>query len=107
MTNITKDVKYQIIDTQKKVILGSFDSEDGAELFLIENPIYRRPQIKMVPTLTHRDIISLDILMKCFSDIYESDDKTWFDNKIVNKIAREFLEKIDDIRSSESVIDYL
>ena len=64
--NITKTVKYQIIDKQKKMILGSFDTEDGAELFLIENPQYRRPEIKTVPTLTYRDKISLDIFDKMF-----------------------------------------
>ena len=105
--NITKGVKYQIIDTQRKVILGSFDTEDGAQIFLAENPIYRRPEIKTIPTLTHRDIMSLDNILKSLSDIYDEDNKTWFDNKIVNKIARDFLEKIDDIRSSKSVEDYI
>ncbi len=105
--NITNSVKYQVIDTQKLTILGTFDTPEGAEIFLIENPIYRRPEIKTIPTLTHKDIKSLGHIMRCMSEIYEEDNKTWFDNKVVNKIVRDFIEKIDDIRSSKSVEDYI
>ena len=105
--NITNSVKYQVIDTQRLVILGTFDTPEGAEIFLINNPMYRRPEIKTIPTLTHKDIKSLSHIMRCMSEIYEEDNKAWFDNKIVNKIVRDFIEKIDDIQSSKSVEDYI
>lgn len=106
-SNIINSVKYQVIDTQKLIILGTFDTSEGAEIFLIENPIYRRPEIKTIPTLTFEDIKSLSHVLRCMSEIYDEDNKTWFDNKIVNKIARDFIEKIDDIQSSRSVEDYI
>jgi len=103
---ITENVEYDIIDTKNKVLLLSFKTPEGAEGFLIANPIYRIPQIKIVHTLTFRDISSLDYLMTCLSTIYNTDKKNFFNNQIVNKFAQEFLEKIDDIRSNESVEGY-
>lgn len=103
--NITENVKYQIVDTQRSIILGNFDTQEGAEIFLFNNPTYR--PIKIIPTLTFKDMKSLDHIMRCFSEIYEEENKTWFDNKIVNTMVREFIENIDDIRSSKSVKDYI
>lgn len=105
--HITEEVKYDVIDTKNNVLLLSFKTREGAEGFLIINPVYRTPFIKIVPTLTFRDISSLDYLMTCLSTIYNTDKKNWFDNEIVNKFAQEFLEKIDDIRSNESVEGYI
>jgi hypothetical protein len=105
--NITNNVQYRIIDTHILIIIGTFDTQEKAEDFLIDNPIYRRPEIKILPTLTSRDIMSLDYIVRCLSDIYDADNKIWFDNKIVNEIAKDFLEKIDDIRSNKSVKNYI
>ena len=105
--NITENVKYQVKDINRLVILGFFDTIEGAQNFLIDNPIYRRPEIKIIPTLTFRDMMSLDHMMSCLSDVYDEHKKTWFDNKVVNEIARDFVDKIDDIRSSKSVKDYI
>lgn len=104
---VTNEIKYNIIDVQKNVLLATFESEDKAEMFLINNPVYRRPEIKIIPTLTFRDMNSLDRLMKCFSEIYDPAKKTWFDNDIVNEMAVEFIEKIDDIKSNKSVKGYI
>ena len=104
---ITEVEKYSIVDTRQKVLLGIFDTEEGADQFLIDNPIYRRSEIKIIPTLTFRDAMSLTHLMRCLSDIYDTDKRTWFDNKVANEIAKDFVEKIDDIRSSKSVKDYI
>lgn len=104
---ITENVEYDLIDTKNKILLLSFDTQEGAEGFLINNPIYRIPQIKIVPTLTFRDTNSLNYLMTCLSTIYNTDKKNWFDNEVVNKFAQEFLERIDDIRSNETVEGYV
>ena len=104
---ITEVEKYNILDTRRKILLGTFDTEEAAGQFLINNPTYRKPEIKIIPTLTYKDMMSLAHLIGCLSDIYDTNKKTWFDNKIANKIAEEFVEKIDDIRSSESVEDYI
>lgn len=104
---ITEVEKYSIVDKQRKVLLGIFDTEEGADQFLINNPTYRKSEIKIIPTLTFRDMMSLTKLMGCLSDIYDVDKRTWFDNKVANEIAKDFVEKIDDIRSSKSVKDYI
>lgn len=104
---ITENVEYDLIDTKNKILLLSFETQEEVEGFLINNPLYRTPFIKIVPTLTFRDISSLDYLMTCLSTIYNTDKKNWFDNEIMNKFAREFLEKIDDIRSNETVEGYI
>ena len=105
--NVTDNVKYQLIDTQKLIELASFDSQEKAEDFLIDNPIYRKPGIKVIPTLTHRDMESLQYVMECLSDIYDDKNNIWFDNKVLNEIAKDFLEKLDEIMSSKSVKDYI
>ena len=104
---ITENVEYDIIDKRNKIIIGTFKTHDDAEGFLIESPQYRSAGTEIVPTLTHRDIHSMNYLMKCMSDIYSTNKKIWFDNEILDKIAREFIEKIDDIRSNKSVIGYI
>lgn len=105
--HITKDVEYHLIDMQRRIILGTFSTQEAAEGFLINNPIYRKPEIKIIPTLTYRDMISLDYLVTCMSTIYNVNKKNWSDNNVLNKIMREFVEKIDDIRSTKSVKDYM
>lgn len=104
---ITENVEYDIIDTKRYKIHGTFRAMDLAERFLAEEPIYRKPEIKIIPTLTYRDINSLDYLMTCSSIIYDTNKKNWSDNDILNKIIRDFVEKIDDIRSAKTVKGYI
>ena len=104
---ITEEVEYVLIDTKRHVILGIFKTKEGAEQFLINNPIYRLPEVKIMPTLTFRDVGSLDYIMTCMSKIYDLDKKRFFDNEVINKIAEDFVEKIDVIRSDRSVISYI
>lgn len=104
---ITDDVEYDMIDVYGRMTLGTFKTEGAVEEFLMENPQYRRPGVKIIPTLTFRDIGSLNHIMLCISKIYDTNKKNWFDNKIVDEIAKEFIEKIDNIRSDRSVIGYI
>lgn len=104
---ITDNVEYDIMDTRRHIIIGTFMAPDLAERFLAEEPIYRGPEIKIIPTLTYRDVNSLDYLVSCMSTIYETNKRNWSDNEILNKIIKEFLEKIDDINSGKSVEGYI
>ena len=104
---ITENVEYDIIDTKRYKRYGTFRAMDLAERFLAEEPIYRSPEIKIIPTLTYRDINSLDYLMTCMSTIYDVNKKNWSNNDILDKIIREFVEKIDDIHSAKTVKGYI
>lgn len=104
---ITENVEYDIIDKRNKVNLGSFKTKEDAEGFLINNPVYRSAQTEIVPTLTYRDMESLDYMMKCMSYIYNIKKKNWADNEELDKIMKDFVEKIDIIRSDKSVIGYI
>lgn len=104
---ITEKVEYDIIDTYGHRIIKTFGTEENADEFLVANPKYMRPGVKIIPTLTFRDIGSLNHIMSCMSKIYDTDKKNWFDNKIVDEIVREFIDKIDVIRSDMSVKGYV
>ena len=104
---ITENVEYDIIDTKRHKRHGSYRAMDLAERFLATESIYRSPDIKIIPTLTYRDINSLDYLMTCMSTIYDINKQNWSDNEIIDNIIREFVEKIDDIRSAKTVQGYI
>ena len=104
---VTENVEYDVIDKRNKVLLGKFETMEGAEGFLMNNPIYRHPGIEIVPTLTHRDVKSLDYIMSCMSHIYDIPKKNWADNQILDSIIKDFVDKIDTIRSDKSIIGYI
>lgn len=104
---ITDEVAYNIIDVQRDVLLANFKTKEGAEGFIIDNPIYRRPEVKIIPSITKKDMNSLGYLIRCMSTIYDVHTKKFFNNEVIEKIAREFLTKIDDIESNRSVRNYV
>lgn len=104
---VTSEVEYDIIDVQRKVLLGSFKTHEGADTFLINNPIYRRLEIKIVPTLTHKDLKNLNNLFICISNIFDMKKMILFDNKILNTMVEDFLSDIENIKSNKTVENYI